>query len=115
MERDTESTVYGTELKGIFLALQINEATRELHDRKATVFTNNQSALRTMRKSSNTFGQYILRGILQLLDGLKARGINSEFRWIPAHRGIPSNEAADTAAKQAAGWTPETIWTTRGN
>jgi ribonuclease HI len=101
MERDTESTVYGTELKGIFLALQIIEATPELHDRKATVFTNNQSALRTMRKPSNTSGQYILRGI-QLLDGLKARGINSEFRWIPAHRGIPGNEAADTAAKQAA-------------
>jgi hypothetical protein len=68
-----------------------------------------------MRKPSNTSGQYILRGVLQLLDELKARGINSEFRWIPAHRGILGNEAADTAAKEAAGWTLETIWTTRGN
>jgi hypothetical protein len=62
MERDTESTVYAPELKGIFLALQIIEATPELNDRKAIVFTDNQSALRTMRKPSNTSGQYILRG-----------------------------------------------------
>jgi ribonuclease HI len=115
MGRDTESTVYAAELKGILLALQILEATPDLHHKKATIFTDNQSTLRTMCKPGNTSGQYILRDILQLLPKVVTLGVEVDFRWIPAHSGIPGNEAADKAAKEAAGWTPESIWTARGN
>jgi hypothetical protein len=59
--------------------------------------------LRTVRKPGNTSGQYILRKVLLLLRKLTTTlGIEVDFRWIPAHMGVPGNEAADQAAKQAA-------------
>jgi ribonuclease HI len=102
MGRDTESTVYAAELQGIYLALQILEARPEPQLRKATIFTDNQSALRTVHKPGNTSGQYILRKLLLLLQKVTAMGMEVELRWIPAHKGVPGNEAADLAAKQAA-------------
>jgi hypothetical protein len=47
-------------------------------------------------------GQYILRKLLVLLRKVTTLGIEVELRWIPAHKGVPGNEAADLAAKQAA-------------
>jgi ribonuclease HI len=111
MGRDTESTVYAAELKGIHLALQILETSPDCHHSKATIFTDNQSALRTVHKPGNTSGQYILRKVLLLLRKITTLGIEVDFRWIPAHRGVPGNEAADQAAKQAAeeGTRPERV------
>jgi ribonuclease HI len=101
MGRDTESTVYAAELQGIHLALQILETSLDCQHSKATIFTDNQSALRTVHRPGNTSGQYILRKVLLLLRKLTALGMEVDFRWIPAHMGVPGNEAADQAAKQA--------------
>jgi len=55
-----------------------------------------------MRKS----GAYIVADIVQLIDKLQGeRRVRVEIRWVPAHTGIPGNELADVAAKEAAGWT----------
>ena len=60
MGKDTEKTVYAAELQGIHLALQILQASPNTHGTTAVIFTDNQSALKTIRNPGNTSGQYIL-------------------------------------------------------
>ena len=76
--RDVESTVYAAKLKGIFLALQIIEALPNRQYTKTTIFTDNQSTLRTIYKPGNTSGQYILTELLQLLERVVALGVFPE-------------------------------------
>ena len=107
MGRETESTMYAAELKGISLALQIVETLPNRQYTRATIFTDNQSALRALHNPGNASGQYVLRELLQLLERVVNLGVMVDLRWIPAHRGIPGNEAADRAAKEAAGYRPD--------
>ncbi|EED11533.1 hypothetical protein TSTA_008290 [Talaromyces stipitatus ATCC 10500] len=84
-------TVYAGELKGIDTALQNpphNEDTRE-----ATIYTDNQAAIRAIHQPGRSSGQYILRRI-----------------WVLEHEGVPGNEKADQLAKRAA---VEATWRTR--
>jgi ribonuclease HI len=114
MGKDTESTVYAAELKGIHLALQILIANPDPHQKRATISTDNQSAPKIIRTPRDTLGQYILRNTLQLLEDVIHREVKVELRWIPAHRGISVNEAADSAAKEAARISSRTTLTTPG-
>jgi ribonuclease HI len=94
----TTSTVYAAELKGIHMALEI---ARDI-DHETTIFSDSQGALKAIRNPGRPSGQYILCQIIELLDSLPEKRVN--LRWIPAHRGIPGNEGADIAAKEATGW-----------
>lgn len=102
MGTEAQSTVYAAELKGILLALEIIIANASSVVHHFTIFTDNQSALKTVQNPGNTSGQSILVELLQTLDQTTTAGLTIHFRWIPAHRDIPGNEAADKAAKEAA-------------
>lgn len=106
MGSDTVSTVYAAELQGISLALQIaKEYVDETGARKdIAIYTDNQAAIWSIAKAEGRSGAYILADIAQQVQELQDKGRSVTVRWVPAHVGIPGNEAADQAAKEATGW-----------
>jgi ribonuclease HI len=103
---DTQLTVYAAELQGISLALQIAQgyASGDGELKDIAIYTDNQAAIWSIAKAKGRSGAYILAEIAQQVLELQNKGYSVTVRWISAHVGIPGNEAADQAAKEATGW-----------
>jgi ribonuclease HI len=102
---DTQLTVYAAELQGISLALQIAQgyASGDGELKDIAIYTDNQAAIWSIAKAKGRSGAYILAEIAQQVLELQNKGYSVTVRWISAHVGIPGNEAADQAAKEATG------------
>ncbi|KAJ5533430.1 reverse transcriptase [Penicillium frequentans] len=75
--------------------------------RTATIFTDNQAAIRACAHPQRSSGQHTVREISCLVEALRGIGCHVRIRWIPGHVGVAGNERADRLANNAAN-TPTT-------
>lgn len=102
---ENTATVYGAELMGMSLAMQIvREHYTEWPEisRGVTVFSDSQAAIKALCRPRAVSGQSMLATVLKGIEWCRQQGIRVAVHWIPAHEGVPGNEAADKAAKEAA-------------
>lgn len=103
---EAEATVYTAELNGIEMALEM--ARPELNSAgtmpKIEIFADSRAAIQAVRNPARPSGQYLVESIYDRVRVLRGRAValSIKVRWIPAHIGVPGNEAADKAAKEAA-------------
>ncbi len=104
MGTDETFTVYAAELQGLVMATSL--ARRARHNDPdiwaVNIYSDNQAGIQAAEKPETQSGQYLLRDLVKGLDDLREKNIRVQIHWIPAHIGVPGNEEADRAAKEAA-------------
>lgn len=100
---ENQSNVFAAEVTGLVLASEL--AIRKGNSvRHVSIFTDNQSAIDTIRNPGQQSGQYIVKRALERMRILYNKGVLIDIHWIPAHVGVAGNEKVDILAKRAAGW-----------
>ncbi len=60
------------------------------------------SALQAIKHNSQSSREDVVKEIVVVCHQLITRGTDIVLQWVPSHVGVPGNESADRAAKQAA-------------
>ncbi|QRV96301.1 ribonuclease H-like protein [Ceratobasidium sp. AG-Ba] len=99
---DKRHVVYEAELVGAMLALHLLANEREADT--AWIGIDNQAVLHTMRSPVINAAPHLVLAISDLTRRLirSHPGLSVTTTWVPAHVGVPGNELADVAAKEAA-------------
>ncbi|KAG8867584.1 hypothetical protein FRB97_003204, partial [Tulasnella sp. 331] len=101
--RDSAHTVIEPQLVGILLALHII-AHCPPHTRSALIALDNQAAIEAVRDNRAQPGQQIIQEIHMMTAKLRQtrRLLQVHIEWVPGHKGVPGNELAGSAAKEAS-------------
>jgi ribonuclease HI len=97
-----EHTVYEGECVGVLLGLELMKQQRNI--RNVTMYIDSQAVIQAATSNKPAPGHYLLdEAHKQYRIVRKMRGnMDMIVRWSPGHSGIPGNEAADKAAREAA-------------
>ena len=66
------------------------------------VLSDSLSALQAVKNNSKSSREDVVKEIFVVCHQLITRGTDIALQWVPSHVGVPGNESADRAAKQAA-------------
>ena len=66
------------------------------------LFSDSLSALQAIKHNSQSSREDAVKEIVVVCHRLITRGTDIVLQWVPSHVGVPGNESADRAAKQAA-------------
>jgi ribonuclease HI len=109
---ESQSTVYAAELSvDMALARTISDnkantniiGSKRKTAREMIILSDSQAAIQAVQNPQRPSGQYVLSCIYDHVRALRSQySKNITLRWIPAHVGVPGNEAADGSAKCAA-------------
>ncbi|QRV87101.1 hypothetical protein RhiJN_15119 [Ceratobasidium sp. AG-Ba] len=99
---DKRHVVYEAELVGAMLALHLLASERDVGS--AWIGIDNQAVLHTMRSPVINAAPHLVLALADLTKSLTRShpGLAVTTTWVPAHVGVPGNELADVAAKEAA-------------
>ena len=92
-------SIMSAELFGIIMALEWFSETADVPE--GLILTDSLSSIQLIRNSNSKKHNVYIYKIQRLLEEIKNQNKVIAICWIPSHRGIPGNENADTAAKQA--------------
>ena len=66
------------------------------------VLSDSLSALQAVKNNCKSSREDVVKEIVVVCHQLITRGTDIVLQWVPSHVGVPGNESADRAAKQAA-------------
>jgi len=102
---ETHYNVYAAELTAISMAVTLWEKQIYVYP-KCQIFTDSQSAGRSISQPRRQSGQSIIKSIIDQVDDITHQNPELhpelEILWIPGHHGIDGNERVDGEAKRAA-------------